>query len=194
MRLLTRDDLRRILAAVDAQLDRSVDLVLVGGGALLVLSPEARATHDLDVFPTPHLDGFEEALKSAVAGEVGAAVDINTRSVGFESLLPKDWRDRLVRSPEFSTRHIRVFTPAVEDLAVMKIFRFAAKDAEDIERLAAHPSFDRDVFIERFLEVLPVSIGDPRWHAQSFTLLWNGLYPGAPLETDALLEQAGIGR
>ena len=89
-------------------------------------------------------------------------------------------------------REVRVHLPRPEDLAVAKVFRFVAKDAEDIVRLSALASFDRKVMMSGFLNVLPVAIGNPRDHAQSFAMAWNRLYPDEPVELEDLLMRAGI--
>jgi hypothetical protein len=185
VRLISRDDLAAALARADGRLEEPAELLLVGGAALLVLCPDAVATKDLDAFPTESLGRIAQALAGA-ARETGA-IDIDTASRGFEIYLPDDWQERLRTSAELSTRMIRVLTPAPEDLAVMKVFRFAAKDAEDIARLAGLAEFDREAFLRRFLAVLPAAVGEPRWHSQSFTLIWNALYPDRPLDPDALL-------
>jgi len=185
VRLLSRDALKIALARAEARLDCEVDLVLVGGGALLVLSPEAAATRDLDALPTERFDALRKAL--AESSDPAEPIDLNTASAAFETLLPGDWEARVRASREFSTAHIRVLTPSPEDLAVMKLFRFAAKDAEDIARLAALSGFDRDVFLTRFREVLPTAIGDLHWHAQSFAMIWNRLYPDRRFETEDIL-------
>ncbi len=184
MRLISRDDLASALARADGRLEGQADLLLVGGAAVLVLCLDAVATKDVDAFPTSSLPRLSEAL--GVGGSGSPAIDVNTASRGFEIYLPDDWQKRLRISTEFSTRMIRVLTPALEDLAVMKVFRFAAKDAEDIARLAGLADFDRDEFLRRFLAVLSAAVGEPRWHAQSFCLIWNALYPDRPLDPDGL--------
>lgn len=189
--IISRDDLKQILSEVDFRLSEPAELLLVGGGALLVLCLDATATRDLNAFPTESQALLEQAFLGVRLGKRAEAIDFNTRSAAFESYLPEDWQGRILLSEEFSTRRLRVFTPCPEDLAVMKVFRFAAKDAEDIRRLAELDSFDRDRFLEGFLEVLPVAIGQPRWHAQSFSLVWNRLYPDRALTTEDLLERAG---
>ena len=143
---------------------------------MLALAPEARSTRDLDLLPT----AGAEAFRRAVAGV--REIEVGTTAAGFEALLPEGWEARLALAAGLSGPSLRVFTPAPEDLAVMKLFRFLAKDAEDIRTLAALPGFDRAAFRERFLSTLPTAIGEPRWHAQSFALIWNALYPDDPVE------------
>jgi hypothetical protein len=185
MSLFGRDDLRALLAGAATRLQGPVDIIVVGGGALLALVPAARVTRDLDLLPTPGAAAFRRAVGAARGVEVGTAAG------GFEALLPDGWESRLVLSDTLSCPPLRVFTPAPEDLAVMKLFRFLAKDAEDIRRLAALPGFDRGAFRERFAAALATAIGEPRWHAQSFELIWNALYPDASIDAEAILALAG---
>ena len=188
--LITRDGLKVLLAQLNALVDEPVELLLVGGAAVLVHSTEGVATKDLDAFPTESLRILQAALEAH--SQAAPAVDLNTTSTGFESYLPEGWEGRVQLSDEFSTQRISVFTPSPEDLAVMKLFRYVAKDAEDIARLAAISAFDPAAFRSRFLSTLPVAIGQPRVHAQSFSLMWNALYPSEPATIDSVLEAAGI--
>ncbi len=110
----------------------------------------------------------------------------------FEQFLPEDWTERL-RLVFEGRRRLKVFVPSPEDLAVMKVYRMEAKDADDIAKLARLPGFDRARFLTGFVRTLPSSIGPSRRHAQSFALIWNDLFPDAEvLETDSILETAGI--
>lgn len=181
MKWLGRRRLAAILQSVDAQLDRPTRLVLVGGAAVLLLTTEERVTYDIDAM---YDDDFGRV---AVAAKAVPALDINARSDPFEICLPEDWRDRLVQHAQSSLSLLRVFTPAAEDLAVMKVFRFAPKDADDIARLAAQPGFDRQRFRAGFENAVRATIGEPRWHAQSFEMIWSRLYPGEPVSRDELL-------
>ncbi len=184
MRLVDRKILRDLLKQVDARLQSETELLLVGGSAVLVLCEDAAATKDLDAFPTESLGRLLGAVSS---GDFSKSVDVNTSSAAFESYLPEDWQSRIVHSVEFSGRYLQVFTPCPEDLAVMKVFRYLAKDAEDIERLPGLERFNPQIFKERFLYLLPVAIGRPTWHAQSFAMIWNHLYPDAPINSDDLV-------
>jgi hypothetical protein len=189
-RLITRDGLKVLLARLDRLVAEPVELLLVGGAAVLVHSPDGVATRDLDAFPTESLQHLLNAL--ARSPEVASTIDLNTSSSAFESYLPEDWVERVQRSAEFSTTRISVLTPSPEDLAVMKVFRYVAKDAEDIARLAALEAFHRVDFLSRFLSVLPIAVGEPRIHAQSFSLVWNQLYTDDPVEIEDLLREAGM--
>jgi hypothetical protein len=190
--LISREMLKHILELTDKRLKREVEVLLVGGGALLVLAKNSTATRDLDALPTDTLSFFQDALRK-IKGEI-RGIDLNTRSVGFESYLPDGWEERTVLSKDFSTANIKVYTPCPEDLAVMKVFRFSAKDAQDIARLAGLPRFKPSVFKKRFLSVLPAAVGDPRWHAQSFSMIWNSLYPKQSIDTDDVIKLAGLER
>jgi hypothetical protein len=190
--MIDRDGLRDTLARVDSHLASPVDLLLVGGAAMLALCEDAQATRDLDAFPGPGLAAFRRGLAEAVQRGALAPLDLNDRSRMFESLLPEGWEERVRVCGQLSTRRIRLCTPSPEDLAVMKVFRYRAKDAEDIARLAALPDFDFPAFRRGFELVLPIATGDPRYHAQSFCLAWNALRPGQPLSVEALLALGAV--
>jgi hypothetical protein len=47
-------------------------------------------------------------------------------------------------------------------------------------------------FRNAFAATLPFAIGDLEWHAQSFVMLWNRLYPDSPVEVGQILREAGL--
>lgn len=173
MRRLDRPTLVRILHSLDRGLDEPADLILVGGAALLLLVDDARVTFDLDALGSPGLARIERVAANLQVD--GASVPLSSRSAMFEGHLPDDWSQRLRWHALPHLQRLRVGTPAPEDLAVMKVFRLLSKDADDILRLAGLAGFDRDLFRRGFESALPSAIGDPRWHAQSFKLVWERL-------------------
>ena len=187
--LITRQNLKKYIQEAQKDIDEPVDIIIVGGAAVLVLCPSGTATRDIDTLSTDNIDSFIKAMKKAATRLEDHPIDVNTRSDPFEIHMPRDWRDHLVLSSEFSTPMIKIITPRPEDLAVAKVFRFQAKDAEDIKKLASLKQFDRSRFLDGFLDVLAVAIGDRHWHAQSFVMAYNGLYKDEHLDEDTLLSK-----
>jgi hypothetical protein len=177
---LDRAKLLEILQAVDDELLEPANLVMVGGAAVLLLTETARVTMDVDLMGT---EGIEHVIEVA---ERQAIRVFSLRSDAFEIFLPEDWRDR-IRWHELPFARLAVGTPAPEDLAVMKVFRFLAKDTDDIASLFRSPGFDREAWKSRFIATFPFAIGEPRWHAQSFSMIWSRLVPDEVLELDDLL-------
>lgn len=192
MKLLTREKLVRLTNGVAESLDTTIDVILVGGGAVLALCPDGTATKDIDAMRTEGIDAFIDAVNRWCGTHGEEPVDVNTRADPFEVFFPEDWRENIQLSKELSTPVLRIYVPRPEDLAVAKVFRFVAKDAEDIKRLASLPEFENTRFMDGFMNVLPVAIGNPREHALSFVLAWNRLYPDEPMELEDVLERAGI--
>ena len=187
--LVDRRSLKAIVRRLDAHLKEEVQIIIAGGSAVVVLCPEAEATKDIDVFPTEELDKIVKLAKSASPDH---SFDINTAVGSFESYLPDDWESHAVHSTEFSGKHIQVFTPCPEDLAVMKVFRYYTKDAQDIQKLAMLKTFNLNRFKKRFLQMLPVVIGNKRTHAGSFAMIWKKLKPKSSIDTDKVLQLAGV--
>jgi hypothetical protein len=177
VRRLDRCQLLEILRAVDDDLREPASLLLVGGAAVLLLTQTTRVTLDVDLLAS---EGVERALEVA---ERRATSVFSLRSDAFEICLPEDWRDRLTWH-DLRLTHLTIGTPAPEDLAVMKVFRFLAKDADDIASLFHTPGFGHRAWRRRFIDTLPYVIGEPRWHAQSFVMIWNRLVPEEPLRVE----------
>jgi len=192
LKLLTRDDLERLFRGVGTVLADPVEILLTGGCAVLAWCPDGTATKDIDVAHTEGFVLFSEALARWSRSQGEDLADTNTRSDAFEVFFPENWKDRVCEAPSLCSGNLRVLVPSPADLAVSKVFRFHSKDADDIQRLASIPEFDRERFLAGFLNVLPVAIGNPQMHAHSFTMAWNGLYPGQDLAPEEILDRAGI--
>ena len=187
MKLVGKKELAEFVQKLHGRVPEVTDLVLVGGSAVLALASRAKATRDIDVLWTDGLSAVRDALGPDQWDEFCSTCQLSTRSDPFEVYLPPDWHDRARLSESLSTSRVRVFTPAPEDLASMKVFRLRAKDSEDIERLARSPGFDPAAFKRAFCETLPFAIGKPQWHAQSFCMAWNALYPEALVQPEEIL-------
>lgn len=99
-----------------------VDLLIVGGGAFMLRGLTQRtATRDLDVLQA------EDAAKEAMLHYP----DMNMASAVWMCSLPYNFEDRIEQVP-LNLRILRVFTPSLEDLIVMKLYAGRAKDMEDI--------------------------------------------------------------
>lgn len=191
MKLITYDMLARLLRGAAEYLEEKVDILIVGGGAVLAWCPDGSATKDIDAMKTEGIAAFIDAVDRWCAARGEEPVDVNTRADPFEIHFPEHWRDNVRLSKELSTGALRVLLPRPEDLAVAKVYRFHAKDAMDIGRLSDLAFFDREVFMAGFLNVLPVAVGNPREHALSFAQIWNRLYPDEAVELEDLLKRVG---
>lgn len=191
MRLLTFNDLTATIDRLNGLAEGlDVDLALVGGCAVLALAGGGEATRDVDALRTDSLLALERKLGESAWTALCQELELNTRSDMFLAHLPQDWEQRAILHPRLSKGSIRLFTPSAEDLAVMKLFRLNSKDAADIKTLAGLPGFDPSLLRRLFVSVLPFALGDQVWHAQSFEMAWNGLYPAQPISRDQILAEA----
>lgn len=178
--------------ARETNLETDIILVIVGGSAVLALSDCANVTRDIDIFKTDSLEKLERKLGQSAWTELLNQQNLSTNAHIFSNYLCEDWQKRCVFHERLSFGSMKVLTPSAEDLAVMKLFRLNSKDAADIQILAALPDFDRHLMKALFLNVLPTAIGRPEWHAQSFEMVWNGLYPSEPITQSEILAEAGF--
>ncbi len=186
--LIDSNILHTFILGLDKHLESPIEIVLVGGAAVIVLCSTTivEITKDIDVISTTDSSILAQAIMKAVILDEIPELDINSRVQAFETCLPEDWENRIVKSDIFSSEMVSIFTPCPEDLAISKLFRYHSKDVEDIKLLAQLPTFDRDAFHSRFLRLLPVAIGPLRYHAQSFILLWKALFPHVPINEDEI--------
>jgi len=192
MELIDRDGLAERLNRLDEALTDPLDLILVGGAAVVALVKGAEATRDIDLIRTTGFDKLSRSPEGRAVIALSESLGVSARSDGFEVYLPERWRERSREMSALAGERIRVFVPRPEDLAVMKVFRFHAKDQADIELLTSLPDFDIDLFRTGFLDALHASIGHPRFPAQSFMMVWNVLQPDRAMTVEGVLESAGL--
>ena len=96
-------------------------LVIVGGGALILLEHIVRATHDIDAISVS-----KELL------ELLDKYDINCRVQTYINNFPYNYEDRLVPLP-IKGKKIDFFTASLEDIVIAKLYSVRKTDQADIE-------------------------------------------------------------
>lgn len=128
-------ELIEVLQALDKQLSSSLDIVLIGGAAMILHFRASRATRDIDVLvlrgdPTE----LRQAVK-AVARERDLPEDwLSDAAKGFADILPPDFYHRLVPL-EFTFQHLRLYALGRPEQAAMKIVALREQDLEDLDLL-----------------------------------------------------------
>lgn len=124
---MLRDDLLERLDRLDEDAslmfdgDERFHLVIVGGGALILLERISRATHDVDAISASH-----EIL------ELLEKYDINCRVQTYINNFPYNYEDRLV-SLSVGGRKIDFYTASLEDIVIAKLYSARATDIRDVE-------------------------------------------------------------
>lgn len=133
------DELLERLQNLDEEVDLMFDtadqfkIVIVGGGALILLECISRATHDVDVLNAP-----QELL------DLMGSYDMNTNVKTFCSNFPYNYEDRL-KPIDIPTRRIQYFTASLEDIVIAKLCSYRDKDFEDISSDSVVSRIDWDL-------------------------------------------------
>ncbi len=152
-RVFRRKEFVAFLRAVDRRLHKPVRLDLIGQGVAVLSFGAKSGTADLDV--TGDLTPIAAILDQARA-ETGLPIPVSTVGVFDAPHLYED-RVRAARIP--GLKRLQVVVPEKHDWALIKIVRLLDKDIEDIAEVAEKDGFDRDVFLERFLNEMTDVIG-----------------------------------
>ena len=136
---LTKSDLIKKLRLLDDEASlrftrkNKLQLVIVGGSALMLLDVITRVTSDIDAIRVSY--ELQEFLSD---------YNINTRVVAYESFFPYGYEDRLVKL-QFQGKRIDFFTASLEDIVIAKLHSARKKDKEDIENKAVIAAIDWDL-------------------------------------------------
>lgn len=123
---MLKDELQIRLASLDYaaslrfQNDARLSLVIVGGGALVLLNAITRATLDIDALrASPQLRDMLDSY------------DINSNVAAYDYCFPFNFEDRLI--PVFTGDKIDVYSASLEDIVISKLCSARDKDLQDIQ-------------------------------------------------------------
>lgn len=145
---MNRTDLIDALEALDARLTAPVDLLVIGGAAMILHFQAARATRDIDVIMLRGDLPLLRAAADGVADELGLPTDwLSDAAKGFADILPADFYRRIEPLP-FVLHHLRLYALGRPDQAAMKIIALREQDLEDLELLVPDlTDADKDTLI-----------------------------------------------
>lgn len=126
MRPMQREELIQRLKDLDEEANLLFDhierlhLIIVGGGALVLMDVIPRGTHDIDAIDASRdLHGLMEKY------------DINTRVQTFINNFPYNYEDR-IRRLDIDGKIIDFFTASLEDIVIAKLYSHRDTDRMDI--------------------------------------------------------------
>jgi len=96
-------------------------LVIVGGGALVLMECLSRATHDIDALNA-----------SGKIRELLEKYDINCDVQTYVNNFPYNYEDRLIKL-DIESKRINFFIASLEDIVIAKLFSYRYTDIADIE-------------------------------------------------------------
>lgn len=126
MASLLRDDLIERLELLDEEAslmfdsDQRLHLIIVGGGALVLMEYIARGTHDIDA-----LDASKQLR------ELMESYDINTNVQTYINNFPYNYEER-IKPLDIKGKIIDFFTASLEDIVIAKLYSYRPTDREDI--------------------------------------------------------------
>lgn len=124
---LSRNDLVQRLQDFDEEIyllygeNFHFDIVIVGGGALLLMNLTDRVTHDIDV-----ISSVPDKLQKYMA-----AYDINTRVAAYSFNFPFNYPDRK-KKLDLTGKCLDFYTVSLEDIVISKLYACRDSDMLDI--------------------------------------------------------------
>jgi hypothetical protein len=149
--VLSESLMLKALSHLAFELETPVQLIIGGGGAMMLAYHFSLATTDIDGIPK----GIElhelDVLVKKVASELHISSDwLNPYFSTFTHVLPSDYGQRLVNV--FSERNLEVLAISKDDLLIMKCFAGRQKDVSHSKALIKAGA--RTGFAENHLEKL----------------------------------------
>ena len=117
------DRLRRIDEEASLMFDMTdrIHMIIVGGGALVLMEYLTRSTHDIDVLQVSHQ-----------IQDLMAQYDMNMQVQSYMNNFPYNFEDRAVPVKEIQGKLIDFYTAALEDIVIAKLYSIRDTDSLDI--------------------------------------------------------------
>lgn len=124
---LTKTQMLDAIAALDRVIPRQVELIMGGGGAMILAHQIPLVTSDIDAVPRGmSLLEIDPCIKQ-VGRELGLAPDwLNPYYSTFAHVLPQDYAERLIEV--YRGQRLAVLALGKEDMLIMKCFAHRQKD------------------------------------------------------------------
>jgi hypothetical protein len=186
MRTYERGEIVRFLRAVDEALKAPEALVLIGGGAVMLMgSPlSTYRTKDLDFWGG--VSGARERAGARAGATTGLDLPLDPAGVADG---PYGLDDRLVRVLA-DLRHLAVRVPDRHDLALMKIIRGYEKDLDAVEDLHRADPLDYEVLVRRYDEEMSSVVSEPSRLRMNMLQLIERLFPTKVRDAEGRLRKA----
>jgi uncharacterized nucleotidyltransferase DUF6036 len=154
---MKRSELEHLVRAAGSIVDDS-DIVVIGSQSILGQFPDAPLqlliSAEADLFPL-----HRPELADLIDGSIGEGSPFHelfgyyAQGVGERTaVLPKGWRDRLIRVENPNTAGVAGLCLEVHDLAISKHVAGREKDLEFTRELARHRMTDSKILLERLTE------------------------------------------
>lgn len=144
LRKYTRREFNILLKAMDANLERKVEIIVIGGAAALLQYKSTRLTSDIDSFN--NINSLQAAYKKAKK-ETGLDIPLSQAGVADG---PYNFEDRLKTYKGISMKKLIVKIPEIHDLILMKTVRGYEHDLEVIQEICRKNRVNRKVLVERY--------------------------------------------
>ncbi len=170
MRTYLKEELEQFLRAVDAALERRVEVILIGGAAAALHYGATRPTRDIDTWNTIH----EDLAHAATRARSSTRLDVPVQKSGVADA-PYEFESRLERVLS-DLAQLLVRVPERHDLVLMKAVRAYEHDLEVIAEIHAHFPLDLETLVRRF-ETEMTPIGDPARTRGNFLAVVERVFP-----------------
>lgn len=144
MQRYTPEQIEEFLAAIDRNLKKPAELIIIGGTAAALFYRFSQVTRDIDT--ANRVNELEDAITKART-ETGFDIPVGPAGV-FQA--PYSYEDRLVPYQGRKLSKLRVKGPEAIDLILMKTARAEAHDIEAIRSIVQSQEISLEAIVERY--------------------------------------------
>lgn len=160
-----RDKIVIFFKALDGELDKGFELILIGGTAAALAYRVTRATQDIGVINT--LEGVKRAYNKA---QKKTGIEIPIEQVAVYDA-PYEYEDRLKKYKKIRLKKLILKVPEIHDLILMKTVRGYEHDFDVIEEIIKKNKVSKKILEDRIKNEMTHVIGDENKLKLNFEVL-----------------------
>ncbi|MFH1437756.1 MAG: DUF6036 family nucleotidyltransferase [Pseudomonadota bacterium] len=171
MKKFDAEQIRAFLTALDKQLDKRLDFILIGGSAAALAYGVQRTTCDVDTWSEWVRDFDEEISRTRAVS--GLPIPVEYAVVADA---PYEFESRLEKMDIAGLGKLTILVPEKHDLVLMKMIRGYEHDIETAVEIHSKHGLDFEMLITRYISEMGHVIGDKRKRDLNFLALIERLY------------------
>ena len=148
------EELIEFLKAIDSYLERSTNMLIIGGTAAALAYKVTRRTSDIDTLSS--IGELKDAIDKA---ELKQNLNIPIEQVSVADF-PYNFEDRLINY-DIKSKYLQIQVPEIHDLILMKVLRGYEHDMEAIKEMVDKNKVSKAILEDRFRDEMTHVIGDP---------------------------------
>jgi hypothetical protein len=176
VKIYGKAEIEKFLLAIDENLTKRFDLIIIGGTAAALAYHVTSFTKDIDT-----VNSIKTIEKPYNAAKTKTGLYIPMGPVGIDDG-PNDYQDRLMEHAIPGMKHLKIFVPERHDFVLIKMLRGQQNDLDTVAEMHQHEPLSFEKLLERILSEMNSIVGNKRRIKPQFLAMFETLFGEAKVK------------